>query len=99
MTVTVSVHGNIKVIKLSGKFSFETHSKFMECCTEDVIERDKDKKFIVDMSAVEYMDSSGMGMLLHLRSFSEQRVLIKNPSKKIAEILHIANFDRLFDIK
>jgi anti-anti-sigma regulatory factor len=49
------------------------------------------------------MDSSAMGMLLQLREHSlkgeKDSVVLSNPSSGVADILRIANFEKLFAVK
>ncbi|MGE5547189.1 MAG: STAS domain-containing protein [Solirubrobacterales bacterium] len=56
----------------------------------------------VDLSALEYMDSAGLGMLLTLRDQAERagmEVALKNPKAEVRELLVLACFDTLFAIE
>lgn len=57
-------------------------------------------RFVVDLGNTEYMDSSAMGMLLQLREHGAKAgpIVLTHTGADVREILHIANFDRLFSI-
>jgi len=98
MSVTSSESGNAVTISVSGRFDFSAHQEFISSY-RDLAKGEK--HFIVDLGATEYMDSSAMGMLLQLREHADKssRVQLVNANSNIQEILKIANFDKLFDVK
>jgi anti-anti-sigma factor len=56
---------------------------------------------VVDMSALEYISSAGLGLLLktHKRLMGQGAGLkLVNVNPHIADILHYSGFDRLFDV-
>jgi HptB-dependent secretion and biofilm anti anti-sigma factor len=62
----------------------------------------KKAKVAVDLSQLDYMDSAGLGMLLTLRDRAERtnaEVSIRNPRAEVKELLVLACFDSLFEIK
>ena len=84
-------------IFVSGYFTYSLHDEFRDSYrdTHDVDE------YIVDLSEVEYIDSSALGMLLLLKERAEQNdasVTIANPSRQIQNVLDIANFYKFFTI-
>ncbi|MBX9634717.1 MAG: STAS domain-containing protein, partial [Magnetospirillum sp.] len=57
------------------------------------------RKVAVDLSALDYMDSAGLGMLLTLRDRAERAnmdVTIRKPRSEVRELLVLACFDTLF---
>lgn len=97
MAVSSSESGDTVTIRVSGRFDFSTHREFLDAY-KDLPKGEK--RFIVDLSGAEYMDSSAMGMLLQLRGHArnDQEVELKNGNDGIKEILRIANFDKLFKV-
>ncbi|MGD2119144.1 MAG: STAS domain-containing protein [Chromatiales bacterium] len=98
MSVTASQSGDTVTIVITGRFDFSAHQDFVNSYSD----LPKGKcDFVVDMTGAEYMDSSAMGMLLQLREYAnkDNRVQLKNTNSSIQEILKIANFDKLFDIR
>jgi anti-anti-sigma factor len=96
ITSALSEDRRTVTIKVAGRFDFATHQDFLRAYKEYP---KGEKRFVVDLAATEYMDSSAMGMLLQLRDHaSGQAVELVNGNEAINEILRIANFDRLFRI-
>lgn len=59
-------------------------------------------RMVVDLSALDYMDSAGLGMLLTLRDRAERAgadVLLRRPKSEVRELLVLACFDTLFTIE
>ncbi len=85
-------------IHVKGRFDFSCHHSFMAGYKGYP---KGEKKFVIDLSETEYMDSSAMGMLLQLREHSvkdEGNVTLINANESVLEILKIANFDKLFNV-
>lgn len=60
-----------------------------------------DTSTVIDMSALEYISSAGLGLLLktHKRLMGQGGSLkLVNVNPHIADILHYSGFDRLFDV-
>ncbi|MGE5476653.1 MAG: STAS domain-containing protein [Bacteroidales bacterium] len=60
------------------------------------------QRVTVDLSALDYMDSAGLGMLLTLRDRAERAgadVLLRRPRSEVKELLVLACFDTLFSIE
>ncbi len=97
MAVTTNESGDTVTIAVTGRFDFATHQEFLKAY-KDLPKGEK--RFVVDLSGTEYMDSSAMGMLLQLRGHAknDQEVELKNGNDGIKEILKIANFDKLFKV-
>lgn len=60
------------------------------------------RRVTVDLSALDYMDSAGLGMLLTLRDRAERAgadVALRRPRSEVRELLVLACFDTLFTIE
>jgi len=89
----------ILTINISGRFDFEIHQDFRKAT--DLAEKGVNT-IIVDMTKVDYLDSSALGMLLVLRDKvgeDKSAVRIKNAKPEVKKILEIANFDKLFTLE
>ena len=97
VSATASEESSEVVLRVSGRFDFTCHQAFMECYRTYP---QGERRFVVDLSATEYMDSSAMGMLLQLREHGDKSsgVALVNANPAVEEILRIANFDKLFEI-
>ena len=100
MTVSVTESENSKevVISIKGRFDFTCHQEFVKSYQAFP---QGEKKYAVDLSRTEYMDSSAMGMLLQLREYASRaaRVSLLNGNENVRDILRIAHFDKLFNIE
>ncbi|MBF0110264.1 MAG: STAS domain-containing protein [Magnetococcales bacterium] len=100
-TIAVERAENETVINIKGRFNFEMHSQFRTAYQEDTSKGQKGRKFVIDLSGTEYIDSSALGMLLLLREeagTNESDIEIVNAKPEIRKILETANFQRLFKI-
>ena len=100
MTVSVTESANSKevIISIDGRFDFSCHQEFV---TSFKAFPQGEKRYAVDLSRTEYMDSSAMGMLLQLREYADKvaGVSLINGNERVRGILRIANFDKLFNIE
>ena len=58
-------------------------------------------KYTIDLTNVNYLDSSALGMLLSLRTYSNHQDCVKiiGAQESIKELLELSGFDRLFSIE
>jgi anti-anti-sigma factor len=81
-------------VTIRGKFNFACYDEFQR-----VIGSQTSTHYTVDLSAVEYIDSAALGMLLLLRERvgeDRNRVVLKTGKGQPAEVLKLANFGTLF---
>ncbi|WP_428609548.1 STAS domain-containing protein [Sedimenticola sp.] len=85
------------LLKVTGRFDFSSHHEFSSAYKQYP---KGERRFVVDLSDTEYMDSSSMGMLLQLKEHAcgQMPVSLVNANDAVREILQIANFDKLFSI-
>ncbi|HIJ83462.1 MAG: STAS protein [Magnetococcales bacterium] len=97
MAIQVSNEGDSVVVVLEERFNFEIHREFRDVYAKSP----PDKRFVLDMKKVEYLDSSALGMLLLLREYAggdKCNVHIINCKPTVERIFKVANFDRLFKL-
>lgn len=96
-SVTSTSDGNEVLIRVSSDFTFKIHKAFRE----NYKSHPAGSHFTVDLSGTEYMDSSGLGLLVQLKEYStsSKRVTIRGYNDTIDQILKVANFDKMFDLK
>lgn len=90
---------NTIIIAIEGRFDFSLHTLFRNSYKDEEL---NDGVFIVDLAQTQYLDSSALGMLLLLKEHAEtmgSTVILKNPNQDILDVLHIASFDKLFNIE
>jgi anti-anti-sigma factor len=100
MEISQRISDGKAVLALSGRFDFNTHRTFREAY-EAVLGNATIKSLELDMSGVEYLDSSALGMLLLLKERTAARniqMLITKCTGTVRQIMEIANFNKLFTI-
>lgn len=100
MQTDVIKDGARAVIKLSGRFDFNTHRDFRSAYEPLVVDAGF-REVVVDFGEVEYLDSSALGMLLMLRdkmNGASREVSLCNVKGSVRQVLDIANFGKLFKI-
>lgn len=88
------------VIRLTGRFDFNAHREFRDA-VDLALQGDAQKEIQVDLAAVDYLDSSALGMLLMLRDKARgtgKTVSLANCRGAVKQVIEIANFSKLFPI-
>lgn len=101
MQVTTTVNGGVATLGLQGRFDFNAHRDFRDA-TERMLRDDSVNTLNVDLAQVDYLDSSALGMLLMLRDkikASNRQVALINCRGPVKQVLEIANFAKLFEVR
>ena len=88
------------VVTLHGRFDFGAHGEFRDCC-KTCLDDMQVREIELGMGAVEYLDSSALGMLLMLKERADavaKRVVLADCRGAVKQVLDIANFGRIFSI-
>lgn len=99
--VTCTVTGDVATLSLSGRFDFSQYAVFKEEQMK-LLERDDITTLVLDFRDLEYLDSAALGILLVLLDNAKERdktVTIQNAHGVVREILDVAHFDRMFEIR
>lgn len=94
----VSADGRV-AIRLLGRFDFNAHREFRDAI-EEALNKDG-REVSIDLSGVDYLDSSALGMLLMLRDKAKsanKTVILTGSQGAVKQVLDIANFNKLFAI-
>ena len=100
MRVSVENQQGKAVVKLDGRFDFNTHRDFRGGYEGALAQADV-REIVIDLGGVDYLDSSALGMLLMLRDKAlagNKQVALINCSGNVRQVLDIANFGKLFKI-
>ncbi|MEO5334344.1 MAG: STAS domain-containing protein [Magnetococcus sp. YQC-5] len=98
-TVFSSLSGHETTIRVNGRFNYEVFSRFRAAYLIEGSDRKCSRRLVIDLAGTEYIDSSGMDMLLLMRDEMGRdgaSIEIVNLSPEIRNFLEIACFDRLF---
>jgi anti-sigma B factor antagonist len=100
MKYNSDIKGNVLVLALEGDLIGETNGmELMELVNEKVNE--EIVKCAIDLSAVRYMNSSGIGVLITLLTKFRNKggeVVLINPSEQIKKLLIITKLNSIFFI-
>jgi len=87
-------------IALAGRFTFNDHEEF-EKLLAAVAECAK-APLVLDLHALEFMDSAGLSMILIAREEAERhgtRLSLQSPTGRVSQLLRLAAVDTLVDIR
>jgi anti-anti-sigma factor len=101
MQAQIEIAEGKATIGLNGRFDFGAHRAFREIYAA-ALESAQVRELEVDLAEVDYLDSSGLGMLLMLREKAQaanKTVSLRNCRGAVRQVLDIANFAKLFTIK
>ena len=99
MSVSAEIDNNQRrvVISVEGAFGFNLVHEFRQSYSQQ-----KGYRFVVDFRKVDYIDSAGLGMLLNMHKFLQQKdgdIVITNSMPQVKKILLISRFDKKFSIE
>ena len=95
------VSGNTATIDMTGRFDFNVQRDFKDTY-DPQLKNAAVTNIHINLSGVDYLDSSALGMLLMLReraAASGKSLKLCKPNPSVAQILEIANFSKLFTIE
>jgi len=111
--IKISVESGNAKIAMAGRFDFNSHRQFREAY-QQVLDNPAVKEIEIDLGAVDYLDSSALGMLLLLRekflagtshsdgsqkTSASNLMALTNCRGVVRQVLEVANFNKLFTIR
>jgi len=100
MVQEINVAENHVQVNLSGCMYVAEAALLRENLVEHIAKGHKN--FIIDLGAVDYIDSSGLGTLLHIRKQTLQKggsVIIKGLQGLVRELFEMTRVSNLFEIQ
>jgi len=92
--------GDVNVIEVSGRITLGEGSSALRDALSAMVAQHQ-KKILLNLAAVPYVDSSGIGELVAAFSSvtkSGGQLKLSNLTKRVKDLLHISRHDMLFDI-
>lgn len=89
------------LLHLEGRFTYESHSAFRSV-TQSMLDAPAAQEIILDLSGLNYLDSSSLGMLLLLKEKADPKgiqLILQKPSPVVMGILKVVQFGKLFEIR
>ena len=100
MEVNVTTKNDRAIMTLRGRFDFNSHRDFRGSYDE-ILKAGNIKTLEVDMSSVDYLDSSALGMLLLLKERASSvkiELELSHCQGMVKQVLDVANFGKIFKI-
>ena len=100
-TLELSLNGGILTAKLSGDMDHHGVSEIREIIDENMY-RHMPGILNMELSGVEFIDSSGLGLILGRYEKAREigaQVVISNPSKRTKKLLVMTGIDKMLTIK
>ena len=101
MSIDVQIRGHSARIAVSGRFDFQVHRDFKDAYTP-LVDNAAASEIELEMSKVDYMDSSALGMLLLLderAKAANKSIMLLVTSGFVSRVFEFANFGSIFNIK
>ncbi len=94
-----SENGKVTIIKIPSRFTVEVATEFKDFLNDLV--KDNKYKFVVDLRATDYMDSSGLGAIVSRIAATRANqgdIRLASPSKFVEELLDLTQLSRILKI-
>ncbi len=101
MAINVQILGRAGRINMYGRFDFQVHREFKEAYAP-LLDNPAVREIEVEMSKVDYLDSSALGMLMLLNERAKavnKSITLLNTFGVVSQVLAVANFSKIFNIK
>lgn len=99
MSVRLTREDHRAILNIQGRFDFNLHADFRRQ-SEEALACTQTREIVVNLSRVNYLDSSALGMLLLLRekaaANARHEVVLSGANGMVQQVLEVANFGRLF---
>jgi anti-sigma B factor antagonist len=100
MKIEIRTVGDVKILDCSGRITLGEGTMVVRKTVRDLLE-DNEKKIILNLADVNYIDSSGIGELVSTYTTvtnSEGKLILLNLTKKIRELLAITKLLTVFNV-
>ena len=93
----ISEDGKTLTISITGRFDISTFKEFGDAYKDHL---DSASKCVIDLAEVEFMDSSGIGVLVFFKQYlgGGARVVLAAVHPGVVTILKLTHLDKVFDI-
>ena len=101
MEIVSNVKDNVLNVKLVGDIDHHTAKKVRDS-VDNLIRKNNPVELELDLSAIEFMDSSGLGLVLgryKKQTETGGKMKIINPSRRVMQILQLAGVEKIIKIE
>lgn len=100
MQSKISSYEDLVLVRLKGRCTFSSLSQFEEVL--DLIRQRPVSHYEIHLGELDYIDSSGVGMLLMLHEACEKKrstLALVKPSAQVMKVLRLTRLDQILSIK
>ena len=100
MDYGIDVKEQEAVVRLRGRLTFNDHAKLRALIREML--QNKAKRQILDLSALEFVDSAGIGMLLIAReemANADKQLVLRAATGQVKRVLTVAQLNKIVTIE
>lgn len=101
MQVSVSMDKDAAVIRLVGSFDCKAHRQFLDT-TKPILADASVKELLLDLTEVDRLDSSGLGLMLVTRDEAKRKgktISLRGAKGVVKRAIDMAQFELLFAFK
>jgi len=101
MEIISSIKDGVLYVKLSGDIDHHS-ARNVRDSVDDLIRKNNPVELELDLSAIEFMDSSGLGLVLgryKKQTDTGGKMKIINPTRRVMQILQLAGVEKIIKIE
>jgi anti-sigma B factor antagonist len=97
MRITTTTDEGVTFLRISGEVDLATAGE-LKAAGEDALS-ELCSTLRIDLSEVTFLDSTGLGALIHIRNCAEPRpVILDNPQPPVLRVLEVSGLDQVFTV-
>lgn len=92
--------GDATEVRLTGRLEFTDHDKLQDLV--NLLGQSSERRFVIDLSALEFIDSAGLGMLLILQEEAETRdikMVVRGPAGEVKRSIELARLNEIIAVE
>lgn len=92
--------GDATEVWLAGRLEFTDHDRLSDIIA--LVEQSTVRRFVLDLSGLEFIDSAGLGMLLVLQDETESRnikMIVRGPAGDVRRSIELARLSEIITVE
>ena len=103
MSINISINpdDSLAVVAIQGAFDYTSYAQFIPLVEGSLPDSEFIQHFMIDLKRCDYIDSSGLGLLVMLREVAQKHqasVTLRGCNENVLNIFKVANFNQIFKI-
>ncbi|WP_042701769.1 STAS domain-containing protein [Azospirillum sp. B506] len=100
MDFKTTTTGDATEVRLTGRLEFTDHDRLSDLV--NLVEQSQARRFVLDLSGLEFIDSAGLGMLLILQDETETRnikMIVRGPTGDVRRSIELARLTEIITVE